>query len=417
MAERLALFATTARGTEDLLAEELLELGARRIRQDRGGVRFMATLDEALRVCLWSRIAMRVLYPLGEFEAHGAEGLYEAAASVPWEEHLTPNHTFAVEATLKDSEHSHSGFVALKVKDALVDRMRGTLGARPDVNTRNPDVGVVAHLSREKLSLSLDLCGDPLHRRGYRVRPTPAPLKETLAAALLRAARYTGEEALVDPMCGSGTLLIEGGLIARRRAPGIGRSFAVERWPHLGARAKELLEDLRADARRNERKVAVPLLGFDKDPEAVEAAQRNVKAARLSEEIQIAEGDATKPLPLPEGGGLLITNPPYGERIGTGGQKGMKSFYFKLGENLRTLEGWRVYVLSGNPAFESAFHARPSARRDVWNGPIPCTLLGYRLGMKAPASEKAGSEPALGVAQQPPDVAPVRPEDEGEEEP
>jgi putative N6-adenine-specific DNA methylase len=417
MAERLALFATTARSTEDLLAEELRELGARRIRQDRGGVRFLATLDEALRVCLWSRIAMRVLYPLGEFEAHGAEGLYEAAASVPWEEHLTPDHTFAVEATLRDSEHSHSGFVALKVKDALVDRMRGTLGARPDVNTRNPDVGVVAHLARERLSLSLDLCGEPLHRRGYRVRPTPAPLKETLAAALLRAARYTGEEALVDPMCGSGTLLIEGGLIARRRAPGIGRSFAVERWPHLGARAKELLEDLRADARRNERKVSVPLRGFDKDPDALEAARRNVKAARLSEEIQIAEGDATKPLPLPEGGGLLLTNPPYGERIGSGGQKGMKAFYFKLGENLRALDGWRVFILSGNPAFESAFHARPSSRREVWNGPIECTLLGYRFGTSAPATAKAGSEPALGVPQQPPNVAPVRPQHEDEEEP
>ncbi len=258
MAERLALFATTARGTEDLLAEELKELGARRIRQDRGGVRFMASLDEALKVCLWSRIAMRVLYPLGEFEAHGAQGLYDAVASVPWEEHLTPETTFAVEATLKDSEHSHTGFVALKVKDAIVDRMREKLKARPDVDTRHPDVSVVAHLVRERLSLSLDLCGEPLHRRGYRVRPTPAPLKETLAAALLRAAGYTGEEALVDPMCGSGTILIEGGLIARRRAPGIARDFAVEKWPHLGERARELLADLRADARRNERKVEVP---------------------------------------------------------------------------------------------------------------------------------------------------------------
>jgi putative N6-adenine-specific DNA methylase len=415
MAERIALFATTARGTEDLLAEELRELGAKRIRQDRGGVRFMATLDEALKVCLWSRIAMRVLYPLGEFEAHGADGLYEAAASVPWEEHLTPDHTFAVEATLKDSEHSHSGFVALKVKDALVDRMRGTLGARPDVNTRNPDVSVIAHLAREKLSLSLDLCGEPLHRRGYRVRPTPAPLKETLAAALLRAAGYNGEESLVDPMCGSGTLLIEGGLIARRRAPGLNRSFAVERWPHLGAQARELLEDMRADARRNERKVHVALRGFDKDPEALEAARRNVQAARLLEEIQLAEGDATKPLPLPEGGGLLITNPPYGERIGTGGQKGMKAFYFKLGENLRAAEGWRVFVLSGNPAFESAFHARPLSRRDVWNGPIPCTLLSYRFGPRESPPPRR-SEPVLGVAPQPLNVAPVRPEHEGEED-
>jgi putative N6-adenine-specific DNA methylase len=420
MAERLLLFATTARGTEDLLADELKELGAKRIRQDRGGVRFLASLDEALKVCLWSRIAMRVLYPLGEFEAHGAEGLYEATASVPWEEHLTADHTFAVEATLKDSEHSHSGFVALKVKDAIVDRLREKLRARPDVDTRNPNVRVVAHLAREKLSLSLDLCGEPLNRRGYRVRPTPAPLKETLAGALLRAAGYTGEEPLVDPMCGSGTLLIEAGLIARRRAPGIARDFAVERWPFLGERAKELLEDLRADARRNERKVTVPLVGFDKDPEALEAAYRNVRAARLGEEIRLEEGDATKPLPLPETPGLLITNPPYGERIGTGGQKGMKAFYFKLGDNLRALEGWRVWVLSGNPAFESAFHVRPMSRRDLWNGPIPCTLLGYQMHPKrsreGAAPARGSSEAPLGVAQQPADVAPVRPDHEDEED-
>ncbi len=409
MAERLALFATTARGTEDLLAEELKELGARRIRQDRGGVRFMASLDEALMVCLWSRIAMRVLYPLGEFEAHGAEGLYEAVASVPWEEHLTPETTFAVEATLKDSEHTHTGFVALKVKDAIVDRMREKLKARPDVDTKQPDVSVIAHLVRERLSLSLDLCGDPLNRRGYRVRPTPAPLKETLAAALLRASGYTGEEALVDPMCGSGTILIEGGLIARRRAPGIARDFAVEQWPHLGARARELLADLREDARRNERKVEVPILGFDKDPEAVEAARRNVKAAKLAEEIRIEEGDATKLPPLPASGGLILTNPPYGDRLGSGGQKGMKSFYFKLGDTLR-VPGWRASVLSGNPAFESAFHARPRSRRDLWNGPIACTLLGY-----APPFGR-DSEAALGVAQEALDVAPVRPQDEGEEQ-
>jgi 23S rRNA (guanine2445-N2)-methyltransferase / 23S rRNA (guanine2069-N7)-methyltransferase len=414
MAERLALFATTARGTEELLADELKELGARRIRQDRGGVRFLASLDEALKVCLWSRIAMRVLYPLGEFDVQGAQGLYDAVASVPWEEHLTPDTTFAVEATLKNSEHSHTGFVALKVKDALVDRMREKRGARPDVDPRDPDVRVVAHLVREKLSLSLDLCGEPLHRRGYRVRPTAAPMKETLAAALLRAAGYTGEESLVDPMCGSGTVLIEGGLIARRRAPGIARDFAVEKWPHLGTRARELLADLRADARRHERKVEVALWGFDKDPEALEAAGRNVRAARLAEEIQLTEGDATKLPPLPEPPGLLLTNPPYGDRLGSGGQKGMKSFYFKLGDSLRAQHGWRLFVLSGNEAFESAFHTRPSSRRELWNGPIECTLLGY------PASQRRFGprqlEAPLRAPPQPQDVAPVRPEDEDEEQ-
>lgn len=387
MAQRLALFATTGRGTEDLLAEELDELGGKKIRQDRGGVRFHANLDEALRICLWSRIAMRVLYPLGEFEARGADGLYAAVATVAWEEHLTPNHTFAVDATLKDSEHTHSGFVALKVKDAIVDRLREKQRARPDVDTRNPDVSVVAHLAKEKLSLSLDLCGEPLNRRGYRIRPTIAPMKETLAAALLRSAGYTGEEPLLDPMCGSGTLLIEGGLIARRRAPGIARDFAVERWPHLGEQARALLADLRADARRNERKVEVAILGYDKDPEVVEAARRNVKAAKLAEEIRIEEGDATHAFEVPASAGLLITNPPYGDRIGTGGQKGMKSFYFKLGERLRELSGWREYILSGNPAFESAFHAKPVSRRDVWNGPIECTFLGYRpAGARGPGA-------------------------------
>lgn len=385
MPPRLPLYATAARGTEDLLAEELGELGAKKVRQDRGGVRFLASLDEALTVCLWSRVAMRVLYPLAEAEARGAEGLYDAAAAVAWEEHLTPDSTFAVEATLRDSEHTHSGFVALKVKDALVDRLRQKLGARPDVDPKDPAMRVVAHLAGERLSLSLDLCGEPLHRRGYRVRPTPAPLKENLAAALLRAARYTGEEHFADPMCGSGTLVIEAGLIARRRAPAIGRTFAVERWPHQGARARELLADLRADARRNERPVGVRLLGCDKDPEALDAARRNVLAARLGDEVELEEADALGPLGLPEEGGLLVSNPPYGDRLGgAGGQKGMKSFYYRLSESLRSqAHRWRVYMLCGNPGFESAFHQRPSSRRQLWNGPIACSYLGYRAASPA----------------------------------
>src|SRR5262249_47949681 len=159
--------------------------------------------------------------------------------------------------------------------------------------------------------------GAPLNRRGYRTRPTPAPLKETLAAAILRAARYTGEEALVDPMCGSGTFLIEAGLIALRRAPGLHQRFRVERWPSLGAAA-----------RPPERAPPGPMLGSDRSDEAVAAARANVRAARLGREISVAEGDATRPLPGLPPAGLLVTNPPYGDRLGTGGQKGMKTFYF-----------------------------------------------------------------------------------------
>jgi 23S rRNA (guanine2445-N2)-methyltransferase / 23S rRNA (guanine2069-N7)-methyltransferase len=377
VARRLPLFATCARGTEELLAAELVELGCVKPRRDRGGVRFAANLDEALRAMMWTRIAMRVLYPLGEFPAEGAEGLYAAASQVPWEEHLTVETTFAVDATLRGGEEGHSGFVALKIKDALVDRLRQKLGARPDVDTRNPAISVVAHLGQNKLSLSLDLSGEPLHRRGYRIKPTVAPLKETLAAAILRAVGYSGEESLVDPMCGSGTLLIEGGLIACRRAPGLGREFSVERWPHLGAQAREVLADLRSQARAAVRAAPFPIVGFDKNDEAVQASRRNIKAAGLSDTLTVREGDATRTLDLPSPPGLLVTNPPYGDRLGGGGQKGMKTFYYQLGENLGNLAGWRLAVLSGNPGFESAFHQRPSGRRQLWNGPIECTLLEY----------------------------------------
>jgi 23S rRNA (guanine2445-N2)-methyltransferase / 23S rRNA (guanine2069-N7)-methyltransferase len=375
--ERLALFATAARGTEDLLADELTELGAARVRRDRGGVRFHANLSEALHLCLWTRVAMRVLSPLWEGDAAGANGLYEAAAHVPWEEHLTPQTTFAVEATLRDSEHAHSGFVALKIKDALVDRMRQKLGQRPDVDTKKPDVRIVAHLVREKLSLSLDLCGEPLHRRGYRKGSFPAAMKETLAAAILRAAKYTGEEPLLDPMCGSGTLVIEAALIAQHRAPNLGHRFGVEHWPHLGPTARALLSDLRADAKRQERPAPFPIWGRDRDEEAIAAAKKNCQAAALGGAVTLALKDATEPLEVPAPEGLLVTNPPYGDRLHGGGQKGMKTFYFKLGESFATAPGWRKAVLSGNPAFESAFHTRPNRRRPLWNGPIECTLLEY----------------------------------------
>jgi 23S rRNA (guanine2445-N2)-methyltransferase / 23S rRNA (guanine2069-N7)-methyltransferase len=376
--ERLQLFATASRGTEPLLADELGELGAKKVRQDRGGVRFAANWNEALRICLWSRIAMRVLHPLGEFESRGARGLYDAARSIAWEEHLTAQSTFAVDATLRNSEHSHSGFVALKVKDAIVDRLRDLLGARPNVDARSPDVRIAVHLAKEKLSIALDLAGEPLHQRGYRLQPTAAPLKETLAAALLRAAGYTGEEPLVDPMCGSGTLLIEGASIAANRAPNLARTLGVERWPKRGLDAKGILDELRAESIAAQRKPPFPILGFDRDPEAVRASRRNVAAAKLAGAVQLQVADSMQPLPVEAlGPGLLITNPPYGSRLTAGGQKGMKTFYFKLGESLHQLRAWRIFILAGNPAFESAFHLKPSSARTFWNGPIECRLFGY----------------------------------------
>ncbi len=377
MAVRLPLFATCTRGTEPFLATELEALGCKRIRQDRGGVRFMAALDEILRVCLHSRIAMRVLYPLGEFDAPGADGLYEAARKVDWNEWITPNTTFAVEATLKDSEHTHTGFVALKIKDGIVDAIREKHGRRPDVDSHNPEVSVVAHLAKQKLSLSLDLCGEPLFKRGYRIKTTVAPLKETLAAALLMAAGYTGEEPLADPMCGSGTLVIEGAWLAMKRAPGLKRRFALEDWPQFSKQAAPLLEDLRREAVAQQRTLPFQLIARDYNEDALTAVRRNVVAAGLSTAVKIEEADVLRSGPPDGPPGLLISNPPYGERIGEGGQKGMKSFFHTLGKTLDSWHGWRLALLAGNTAFESAFGKRPNKRFDVWNGPIACQLLQY----------------------------------------
>jgi putative N6-adenine-specific DNA methylase len=381
MPERLGLYATTPLGTEDLLAAELEELGASKVRQERGGVRFHANLREALRITLWTRIAMRVLYPLGEFQSRGAEGLYQAASGVEWERYLTARTTFAVDSTLKDSEHTHSGFVSLKIKDAIVDRLRRTQGRRPDVDTKDPDVRVVAHLAKEKLSLSLDVAGEPLHQRGYRVRTVAAPLKETLAAAVLRAAAYTGEEPLWDPLCGSGTFAIEAAMIAARRAPGLRHRFSIERWPELGQEAVMVLRELREEAKAQERKPPHPIIASDRDPEAVEAAQRNAAAAKVHSWVKVLESDAIAMAPAPvQGPGLIVSNPPYGDRLTAGGQKGMKTFYFKLGERFGALPDWRKCILAGNEAFESAFHQKPSASRWLWNGPIRCALLSYSAG-------------------------------------
>lgn len=375
--ERLPLFATATRGTEPMLAEELESLGCKRIKQDRGGVRFYAALDELSKVLVGSRIAMRVLYPLRQFESQGAEGLYEAARSIEWEDWLGRGSTFSIEATLKDTEHTHSGFVALKLKDGLVDRLREKWGSRPDVDTQNPTFHIVAHLAKTSLSLSLDLSGEPLFKRGYRQKSTTAPLKETLAAAMLIASKYDGSEPFVDPMCGSGTLAIEAGFIATRRAPGLKRTFACEAWPSFAPKLKPLLEDVRREAFSQVRAAPAPIIARDYDEEVLTAVKRNVVTAGLSTSVRIEQHDATIEGPPDTAPGLVCTNPPYGERLGSGGQKGMKSFFHKLGSNLKGWPGWRFSVLAGNEAFESAFGMRPSATLKLWNGAIACELLQY----------------------------------------
>jgi putative N6-adenine-specific DNA methylase len=358
------------------LVDELRELGLRGVRAGRGGVRFAGETEDAMRACLWSRIAMRVLLPVADFAAPDADALYAGACQVRWEEHLTERQTFSVDAAGRTEALGHTHFTALKVKDAVVDVLRERRGTRPSVSVDDPDVRIVAHLANGQAHLALDLAGEPLFKRGWRLAQTEAPLKETLAAAILRAVGYDGTRPFVDPMCGSGTLAVEAGLIAQHHAPGVHRRLGLERWASFDETQRTVLRQMREEARRAVHRGAPPIVAGDRDPDAVRACRVNVKRAGLPIEVRQADARELKPLDPP---GFVVVNPPWGKRLDGGGRRQLKSFFWQLGQAWRGLHGHRLGVLAGGPEFESAFGIRPKGRRMLWNGPVRCMLLIYDL--------------------------------------
>ncbi|MFT3914050.1 MAG: THUMP domain-containing protein [Anaeromyxobacteraceae bacterium] len=395
----MRFFATCARGTEGALKKELSGLKLHAVRGERGGVSFEGKLEAGMRVCLHTRTAMRVLLELARFPAADADGLYAGARAIDWEPWLTAKTTLAVDASVQSETIVHSGFAALKVKDAVVDALRDKLGARPDVDTKDPDVRIVLHLSRGEATLSLDLAGDVLHRRGYRVSQGPAPLKETLAAAVLLLGGADLERPFVDPMAGSGTLPIEFALRARRIAPGLDRAFAFQRWPSYRGAPQSAWDRLRAEARAAVLpRAPARILARDMHPKALEALRRNVLAARLEADIEIEAGDARDLEPTGEPGTLAM-NPPYGERLMSGddetgsGHRGkaappravrrdtetrkLSGFYRGLGEMVGRHHGWTALLLSGNPLLLQALPVKPEIDHRLWNGPLEVRL--YRL--------------------------------------
>jgi 23S rRNA G2445 N2-methylase RlmL len=384
----MKFFATCAKGTEGALRKELVAAGLRRVRGDRGGVGFEGPLEAGLRACLYSRTAMRMLLELGRFPAPSAEALYDGVRALDWEPWLDPSTTLAVEATVSSAAITHSGFAALKVKDAVVDAIRDRHGARPDVDPKDPDVRIVLHLAREEAAISLDLAGHPLHRRGYRAAMTEAPLKETLAAAVLLLGGVDPELPFVDPMAGSGTLAIEHALRARRLAPGLGRAFGFQRWPGYRGAVQSAWDRLREEARAAALpRAPAPILAKDVNRKVVEALRHNVTAAGLAADVVVEQADARELEPTAEGG-TIVTNPPYGERLGGAGEgasaadarvadKKLAGFYRGLAEMIGRHHGWSVVVLSGNPALARAIPLRPAIDHRLWNGPIEAHLLKY----------------------------------------
>jgi len=367
-------FATCPRGVEAALETELRALGAKGLRATPGGVRFTGEREVALRGCLTLRTALRVLEPIGDFPAATADELYSGALELPWQELIEARQTLAVAASGRAEGLTHTHFVEQRLKDSVVDALRERKGFRPDVDPRDPDVLIVAHLGQGRCSVSLDLTGELLSNRGYRVRTVEAPLREALAAAVVLYSGWEGQTPLHDPVCGSGTLAIEAALFASRRAPNAQRKLACERWPRTAAGDGKTLQRL-----REELQVGViatpPILASDRDAEAVEATRANARAAGV--ELQVFQADARETRPLSPAGQFLL-NVPYGERLDAGGRKQMKSFYHHLGAALRTLSGHRAAILSGNDDFESAFGLRPHGpARVLWNGPLRCRLHQY----------------------------------------
>jgi 23S rRNA G2445 N2-methylase RlmL len=361
-------FATSAKGTEGAIRDELREHHFRGVRADRGGVHFRGPLREGFRACLWSRSAVRVLMLVAEVEAPSGEALYEGVRSVQWGHVLDAERTLAVRAFAKDSALSHTQFIAQKTKDAVVDQLRDRTGARPDVDRDDPDVLLFVHIVRDRASVYLDMSGEALHRRGYRRETATAPLKESLAAAILRLSEWDRARPLCDPMCGSGTLAIEAALLSRNIAPGLSRErFGFERWLSFGEEEARALAYLREEARSRVLPRGPTVWAFDEDREMVDATRANAKAAGVDIRVDQRAIDALAPLPSP---GHVIVNPPYGERLPADAP-----LYASMAAAFRGMHGHRIAVLAGSPAAELALPRRPHKVLTVYNGALPCKLL------------------------------------------
>ncbi len=364
-----------ARGTEEVAAEELrrLELpGAKHVEVRPGALVWDGTLEEAYRVGLFHRTSTRVLWQLFKERFDHPDELYEAALALPWEEHLNARLTFAVDTALGAGRRDHDArFLSLRVKDALCDRLREVRGERPDVERRDPDLRLNLHWA-EEVTLAVDLFG-PLHRRGYRPRGAPAPLKETLAAAMLSLSGWKPEQPLVDPMCGSGTLLVEAALMCSGVAPGKHRELGG--WLGHDSRLWNRLLD---EAEAQEREVQLKLFGFDADERAISLARQSLRAAGFDGRVSLKRGKL-KELKAPAGEpGHLIVNPPYGERLGEAGELGW--LYEQLGDVLKDgFGGWNAHILTANKALEKRVGLKADARHPLFNGPLACRLSSYEV--------------------------------------
>jgi len=373
-------FVTCEPSAEGALRRELVELRIRAPKGAHGGVSFRGTFEEGMSVCLYSRTAMRVLLELAEFDAPDANALYDQVRALPWGDHLDARHTFAVKAQVSGSETIiNSQFAGLKVKDAIADALREKFGERPNVDPKEPDVLVALHIAGTRARVFLDLSGEPLHRRGYRIAMTEAPLKETLAAAILALGKVDTNQPFLDPMAGSGTLAIEHALKARQIAPGLRRRFGFQNWPNktLSQHFDSMVQYAKAQALSE---APAPIWARDIDPQAISALRQNATAAGVVNDIQFSVANISE-LNAPSTTGTLVTNPPYGERLERTARQ-TRDISRELATAFHRLWGWDAVLLCPDPSFVKALGMQPEFSHKLWNGGIEVRLMRYALGSR-----------------------------------
>lgn len=401
MSSTAEIFINCPKGLESLLREEALALGAEQVRETVSGV--YASGDESLsyRLCLWSRLANRVLLPLARFDVATADDLYDGVRTIHWPDQFGVQTTFAVDFAGRSDAIRHSGYGAQRVKDAIVDQFQQQTGRRPDVDPGSPGIRINAHLSKGRVTVGLDLSGASLHRRGYRIAMVPAPLKENLAAAILLRAGWPEVLArgggLIDPMCGSGTLLIEAAMMAADVAPGLMRThYGFTSWKQFNpALWEEMLSEARERRQTGLAREIPEIRGYDKDSRAVAAAEQNVSEIGLSKVVRVSAKPLSalkKPTHRQIAEGLILTNPPYGERWGEIDE--LRPLYHDLGQLAKAeFPGWTLGVFTGNPDLAGELKLRADKTYNLFNGTIPAKLLIFSLRRATKSSVESGERP------------------------
>ncbi len=385
--KQFELIAKTFQGLEEVLAQELTELGADNVQIGRRMVSFTGDKEMMYRANFCLRTAVRILKPIKHFKADGADDVYAAVRSIDWSQYLDTQTTFAVDAVVFSTEFRHSKFVSYKVKDAIVDYFRETTGERPNIRLTNPDVRLNIHIAEDVCTLSLDASGDSLHIRGYRVASVEAPINEVLAAGLIKLSGWKFDTDFIDPFCGSGTILVEAALMARNVYPGVFRkSFGFEKWKDFD---RDLLDRIYNDD-SEEREFNHKIYGYDINQRAVEAALGNAKSAGVADCVTVTRQDF-KDFTKPAQPALIITNPPYGERITSPDLLGL---YRTIGERLKhEFPGSEAWIISYKQECFDEIGLKPSFKIPLFNGSLDCEFRKYQLfSGKLDAFRAAGGE-------------------------